>query len=353
MKIALLGDIALIGNYDLSINQGAYYRLRSLKKELEKFDFVVANLESPLTSVIETLIPKSMHLRSNPINVDILKYLNIDAVTIANNHINDFGKNGIRETIKILDSNNIQWYGINGKSLRIEMEGVKISFSGYCCLSSNPTGKDVNILDYEQVTRSLEDDKKDGYRSILSFHWGREHSNYPNSEHISLVRKITSLYDVVIHGHHPHVIQPILKFNRSIVAFSLGNCIFDDMLSHNKKKIVRQNSDNKISYILGIRFVNEQTSFDTQGIIDGNLGIDTFNASEIICGYNDEFMKYVDTDDYSLKRDEKYRVTINEKFGKRNIRWFISNINYHTIFSRLLGFVKARKYAKKKKNFYR
>lgn len=237
MKIALLGDIALIGNYDLSINQGAYLRLRTLKKELEKYDYVVANLESPLTSLVESFIPKSMHLRSNPINVDILRYLNIDAVTIANNHINDFGKKGIQETIKILDSNGIQWYGLNGKNLRIEMEDVKISFSGYCCLSSNPTGKGVNILNFEQVTRSLEDDKKDGYQSVLSIHWGREHSNYPNSEHISLVRKITSLYDVVIHGHHPHVIQPLLKFDRSIVAFSLGNCIFDDMVSLNKKKI--------------------------------------------------------------------------------------------------------------------
>jgi len=109
MKIAFLGDIALIGKYDITKNQKAKNRLRILANKLKGYDYVVGNLESPLTEVNRTLVCKSMHLKSSIENIELLKYLNIDAVSLANNHLYDYGRSGLEETILVLDKNNIDW----------------------------------------------------------------------------------------------------------------------------------------------------------------------------------------------------------------------------------------------------
>lgn len=62
MKIAFLGDIALIGRYDLTKNPDARDRLKVLSEKLAQYDYVVDNLEFPLTNKDKTKVCKSMYL---------------------------------------------------------------------------------------------------------------------------------------------------------------------------------------------------------------------------------------------------------------------------------------------------
>lgn len=78
-----------------------------------------------------------MHLRSDIENGTILKELGINAVSLANNHVYDFGRKGVEETISELDRLNILWYGIDGKTVYTEVCGQKIALSGFCCYSTN------------------------------------------------------------------------------------------------------------------------------------------------------------------------------------------------------------------------
>ena len=94
MKIALLGDIALFGRASLSQNQKAELYFHSVAQCLERFDYVVANLESPFSSSHKKYGAKSAFLYSEPENIEILKQLHLNAVTIANNHMFDYGKEG-------------------------------------------------------------------------------------------------------------------------------------------------------------------------------------------------------------------------------------------------------------------
>lgn len=71
MKIAFLGDITLIGKYDLTKSPDAKNRLKELSNQLNSYDYVVGNLESPLTDVHKTLVCKSMYLRSPRKNVEL------------------------------------------------------------------------------------------------------------------------------------------------------------------------------------------------------------------------------------------------------------------------------------------
>lgn len=104
-------------HYDITKNPNAKIRLNNLSKKLKEYDYVVGNLESPLTNSEHSLVSKSMHLRSATENVELLKHLNINAVSLANNHIFDFGKKGMNETIKTLEDNRIERVEVDKKYL--------------------------------------------------------------------------------------------------------------------------------------------------------------------------------------------------------------------------------------------
>lgn len=90
MKIAFLGDIAIFKNGMLK-DEKWNIRLAKVREKLSQFDMVIANLEVPLTDCSKTRVCKGIHLKSDKEIIDILKYLNITGVCLANNHICDFG----------------------------------------------------------------------------------------------------------------------------------------------------------------------------------------------------------------------------------------------------------------------
>jgi poly-gamma-glutamate synthesis protein (capsule biosynthesis protein) len=361
MKFAFLGDIALIGKYNVSTNPKIFTMLEPLAKKLAEYDYVVANLESPFSSMNKSRIPKSMHLKADELNVDILKYLRINAVTLANNHINDFGNNGIKKTIKILEDNNIEWFGLYGKVLTIKKGNQTFSLSGFACLSTNPTGymmasKKVNILSYDNLIKQLQEDKNENRVSILSLHWGMEHTNYPNYEHIQLINKLTKSYDFIAHGHHPHVIQGLAKIRNSHIAFSLGNCIFDDIVSLNKKKVVKQNEENKLSFIYELEIYNgdlKRSISSYTSIRDSDLGFEiNEDISDLMVKLNHGIDSILDIQGYNKNRIAQFNKIINQKFGKRNFSWLFKRLNYNAIGTFFMGYINLKKYKKIAKKFY-
>jgi len=333
MKIAFVGDLALIGKYDLTKSPDAIERLKELSNKLNSYDYVVGNLESPLTDVHKTLVCKSIHLRSSRKNIELLKYLNIDAVSLANNHIFDYGKKGLHETIKTLENNGIEYFGIDKKFLLKEIQGEKISISGFCCYSTNGAGyiknnnhKGINPLTFDAIRKQILLDKKNQAFSIFSFHWGLEHTNYPSFEHISLAKKIASIGDVIIVGHHPHVIQGVQKINNSFIAYSLGNFLFDETKSITGAFTLKQLEENKKSFILGIEIINGTiTNIQYQGFKeDQNNGFEFFDIKNEI----DKISKPLKGESLGKAYVEMRREQINKtrrlKFGKRDLKWFIS-----------------------------
>lgn len=359
MKIAFLGDIALIGKYNLAENPNGKERLEKLRTKLLEFDYIVANLESPLTSREKTFVCKSMHLKSDPINVDILKYLNINAVSLANNHIYDYGKKGMQETLDTLNKNNIEWFGLNSISLKKEILGEKIALSGFCCLSTNGSGYDysnsgngINVLRIEEVIKQFDQDKKDNSLSLLSIHWGEEHTNYPNYEHIKLTEFLRTKKDAIITGHHPHIIQGIQKNENSLVAYSLGNCLFDDCLSINKKFAVKQNESNKKSFILEVNIEKEKiTSYKCHGFKDEEKGIAFFDISQEMKQISNVVNNIEEPNIYQELRSKQILETRKEKFGDKDINWILNKMNYYSVGAKIMSKIRRRKYLIEKDKF--
>ena len=138
MKIAFLGDIALFGRASLTQNPNGRGYFDEVERFLSEYDYVVGNLESPFSAKKKKWGAKSAFLCSDVENVKVLKYLHVDAVTLANNHMFDYGSEGYETTKKLLEETGIEWFGAEGKELRVVNNGNKIAFLGYCCYSSNP-----------------------------------------------------------------------------------------------------------------------------------------------------------------------------------------------------------------------
>ena len=94
MKIALLGDIALFGCFSVNENKNLKQHLKEISDYLAGFDLVIGNYETPFSVKQKKSGAKSAYICSDVENVEVLKWLHINAVNLANNHVFDCGDEG-------------------------------------------------------------------------------------------------------------------------------------------------------------------------------------------------------------------------------------------------------------------
>ena len=71
---------------------------------------------------------------------------------------------------------------------------------------------------------------------IMSIHWGTEFIPYPNKEQVDLAHKLVDNGVDIVHGHHPHVFQPIEHYKNGLVMYSMGNFLFDENFAKETQK---------------------------------------------------------------------------------------------------------------------
>lgn len=362
MKIAFLGDLAFFGKFSLQNNDSLYDYFKDISLYLAKFDLVVGNLETPFVTKAKSYGAKSAFIKSEPINVDLLKYLNINIVTIANNHTFDFGVEGFKETLQILSSNNIKYFGNEDTPLVIEKNGECIRFQGYCCYSSNPLGIKgkfddigINKLSYNSIEKFIKAGK-DNELNIAAIHCGQEHINYPNYDHVKLSRQLSEVGPYVYYGHHPHVAQGVEKLNDSLIAHSLGNFCFDDVYTpKSDRPLIKLSENNKESFILEIETENSMLmSHKTTSIYMGENRMHindekTSSIDEKLLVYSDYLKKSEDI--FTKERSELLGQYIKERKDLRNFKWYLKRLNLNSFFQLRNAYQNNKKYVKYVRNF--
>jgi poly-gamma-glutamate synthesis protein (capsule biosynthesis protein) len=222
----------------------------------------VANLECPLTNQGTPHPTKPIYFRSRPENVQGFVYAGIDLVTLANNHILDYGLPGIVQTQQVLDSVNILHSGSGANSYQaslpvfIDKNGINIGFLAY----SDRTGQYNNYqpylsagynkpgfaeLDTFTLSQHIADIHNHADLIVIQMHSGSEYSltpiplEYHDDEFYSAHALVPCTSDIKVrhsainHGadlvicHHPHIIHGFEIYNGKLIAHSLGNFIFD------------------------------------------------------------------------------------------------------------------------------
>lgn len=333
MKIALLGDIGFFGKYSASNDEGVYEYFKSLAEHLATFDYVVGNLEVPFVENASPIGAKSAHVKSDPININLLKYLNINVVCLANNHVYDFGMDGVATTLNLLEQHGIRYFGIDQKDC--VLEDCKVALHGYCCYSTNPYGLDkvVNTLNIPIVEQKITKYHQDNYLSIVGVHAGFEHVNYPAYHDIRMARKLAKVCPYVYYGHHPHVLQGMESVNGSLLAYSMGNLCFDDVYtSKSDQPLVKQSDNNKTSVVLELDVEDGKLiSHQTTGIY-----ADTNTLAVGVAGVNEKleaYSQYLNTEEneYNEYRRNLMAKYIDGRKQMRDFNWYVKRLNFNSI----------------------
>ena len=341
MKIAFLGDIALIGKYDASVHgiENVMARFQNIIPILKECDYVVGNMETAITNKRKSFEFKTLSLKTNPDNLEILVRLGVDIVSLANNHVFDYGIDAVNEAKRFLEGLNIKYIGLDDEGIFLHDDSACVYINGLCCYSTNAwhykrehTDLGINVVSKRNLNRQIDIAKKKKALPVLITHWGDESTHYPRYEHIRLSKDVLSKERAYIVGHHPHVIQGIQKFDRGEVAYSLGNFCFDDCESKKYAVSVKQTEENKKGYIYILEVLNEKvTTHYIPYYDDGEKIVIMDKLKEEIDGYSAEINMIYNREAYEFQRYQEKKNIDGVRLGKRNFKWLLHHLNINSI----------------------
>ncbi|MDD4938021.1 MAG: CapA family protein [Candidatus Shapirobacteria bacterium] len=224
VKFGLVGDLGL-GRYITNIARSKNdfsWSFSEVSHILQANDFNLANLESPIIKDCPTGFTGTFTFCGDPRFLLQLKS-NKFILNLANNHMFNYGQDGFNQTKSFLNQQNINFvYSHNSDSEFVskEINGIKFGFLGYDFIS-NPK------LDPNQIINLIKKYNSQVDWLILSLHWGNEYLSIPEEWRVDLAHQFIDAGADIIHGHHPHVLQPSEIYQGKPIYYSLGNFIFD------------------------------------------------------------------------------------------------------------------------------
>lgn len=233
MKILITGDLV--------INQ-SYEEINNIDQNIVDLfhgsNINIVNLEAPITNNTKKILKTGPHLKSNTKStLQALKYLNINLVTLANNHIKDYDQKGVIDTIEWCKSNNILSVGA-GKNLKYASkplildtkEGkisiINIAENEWASADSHSAG--ANGMNLIKDIKQIQNAKQESDFVFVIVHGGHEYYSLPSPRMQEQYRfYIDQGADLVV-GHHTHALSGYEIYNNSPIYYSLGNFLFTE-----------------------------------------------------------------------------------------------------------------------------
>lgn len=235
VKLLFVGDI-MLDRYirQVAEKKGYDFIFGDTDNILKNNDLVISNLEGPITNNKSRSKNTEFGTRENliftfaPETAAVLNGHNIKLVNLGNNHILNFGENGLKQTKRYLDEASVKHFcNPDNSELRIanyELQSLKIAFVCY------------NQFEKEGVERAEGDIREIKGKVdivVLYAHWGKEYE----TSILPIIRMLGHKFvdagaDLII-GSHPHVVQEKEIYNGKTIYYSLGNFIFDQYFDPN------------------------------------------------------------------------------------------------------------------------
>ncbi len=253
VKILVLGDMMFDrgirsqvnahGGPDVAVKNGYEYVFGPATTTFAQYDIVLANLEGPITTNESKTVLKNnkaipgFQFTFSSSTAIALKNAGVSIVSLANNHTDNFGQDGLNQTRRLLSEANVQYFGSPQNSTQMStstcVRGTCIGFIGW----SQFAGGGARVAqDSQKVVAEIKAMRPRVDYIIVFPHWGVEYNQSPTAEQIRLAQTwIDAGADTVI-GAHPHVVQKIEKYTTkdgrtAPIFYSLGNFIFDQYFS--------------------------------------------------------------------------------------------------------------------------
>lgn len=228
---------------------GVSYPFSAIAPVVKGADIVYADLEAPLSDRVKPPY-KGMAFIAPGSTVQGLNMLGVDVVALANNHSTNFGLSAFTDTLALLKNNGLTCAG-GGMNLTeaqspavVRVAGESFAFLDYNSIigSLNATATKPGVSwirmkpwskdspeDQAFVRQSIASAKSQNDFVVACFHWSEEYKHAPSASERNMAHLACDAGADLVIGSHPHCIQPIEIYNGKLIAYSLGNFIFDQM----------------------------------------------------------------------------------------------------------------------------
>lgn len=258
--LLFVGDIMLSRGVDYMVKKyggGDYrYPFLNIADEFKKADFLFGNLEGPISE--RGANQGSIYsFRAEPKAVEGLMFAGFDVMSLANNHILDWGRDALADTASILAINGVKPVGA-GRNYEEANKPVRFAYSlkdrpyralgdtrfavlAYTNLmpqSMEATADHPGLSSFsiEKATEAIRAAKLNADIVIILFHWGDEYQIHSNELQQKIGRAMIDVGVDLVVGHHPHVVQEIEQYENGWIIYSLGNFVFDQNFSDDTRR---------------------------------------------------------------------------------------------------------------------
>lgn len=236
------GDVMMSSYFKTYIDMyGTSYMWEDVSDLISSAHYSIFNLETSVSLRGSDTKPTGYGFRSEPSTLKGLVDAGIDMVSLANNHVMDYGRDALEDTLCNISKNGIEYVGagINlNEASKINYQtinDIKFAFIGASEILGYDTNKATNdksgvfyldSKDLSYLEGKIQEAKENAQYVILILHWDREYENFPEEKTVNMAHTLIDSGADIIIGHHPHVLQGIEYYNKGIIYYSTGNFNF-------------------------------------------------------------------------------------------------------------------------------
>lgn len=242
MSLIAVGDILIHESvYKDAYNSATglydfHYMFTDIEPIIKNYDLKFCNQESNIGG--KTLGISGYPSFNSPDEIgDELVNLGFNLISLANNHTLDKGEDAALYSNSYWKSKNVNFAGSYSSmeernEVKVyEQNGIKYAFLAYTTISNAIVRKGylLNMYSADKVKNDIDLIKGQVDVIIVSMHWGVENTNTPTESQRQIAEYLSSLGVNIVIGHHPHVVQPVEYVNNTLVIYSLGNFISNQL----------------------------------------------------------------------------------------------------------------------------
>jgi poly-gamma-glutamate synthesis protein (capsule biosynthesis protein) len=246
VNLMAVGDLMLAGSIgERLLAEGAALPFAGLAPALVDADLLVANLECVISERGEPQ-PKAYTFRAPPAAADALALAGVDVVSVANNHSLDYGFEALLDTFQLLGERQIAFVGAGEDEAAarapviVERKGVRIAFLAYVDVPvetrtafdarswiATAAAPGVAWAQVEHISADVAVARAAADVVVVLLHFGLEGRTEITRAQRAQARAAVDAGAALVLGSHPHVLQGVEQYNGGLIAYSLGNFVFE------------------------------------------------------------------------------------------------------------------------------
>ncbi len=246
VQLMAVGDVMLgrtVG--DRIVAEGPAVPFAGVAQTLSSASLLVANLECVISEQGEPQ-PKAYAFRAPPAAADSLALAGVDVVSLANNHSLDYGFEALNDMRQRLADRQIAAVGAGDDEaaahtpLVVERNGLRVAFLAYADVPvETRSGFDARAwiatadapgltwADVGQITVDVAAARAQADVVVVLLHFGYESRTQVTAAQRAEAHAAIDAGAALVLGSHPHVLQGVERYNGGLIAYSLGNFVFD------------------------------------------------------------------------------------------------------------------------------